>query len=484
MAYKHGLYGSIIPSVEDITTAKNIPVYIGTCPMHRVEKVNRSINKPILIKNMQDAIRKTGYSSSDNFEEFSLSATIYAHFQNSIEPIGPIVLINVLNTEKAITENIEVDVIKNIGIIKKHVLIDSIEIQDKVIDEDYELEYTQEGNLKIKFIEKEPKEIVNGKISISCKVLDTTITEGDIVGTLNEKDETRTGILAIQDVYEDLNVVPTILSAPGWNEKVKVRQALVSATKKITDRWEAITFTDIPIENVKNIDEAIKWKKENGYNSNEEKTFWPKGIMGGKEIYLSILGIVAKMQTDVKYDNIPYQTPSNKKIDISGLTLGKGKHIKFSQNRANELNAHGITTAIYNGGKYVLWGPHMANFEDGVTSKPEEIFDTNIMMHKYLLNDFQVRNTGVIDSSMNRHDVDSIMNSEQMILDAHVSAGHLLYGKINFVQTNNPNNDIINGNFTFNTLVTNTPIAKSITQNIQYTSLGISKAYAPKEDEE
>ncbi|WP_202905420.1 phage tail sheath subtilisin-like domain-containing protein, partial [Clostridium botulinum] len=273
---------------------------------------------------------------------------------------------------------------------------DLISISDYELGIDYELEYTHEGYLKIIFLsEKEVPDI----LSITYKVIDTSaIVESDIIGTYDEKTESRTGIMAIEDVYEDLNVVPTIITAPGFNENSKVRQALVSSTKQISDKWEATAFTDIDSKSISNIDEAIKWKKTNGYNSNEEKLFWPKGVMGGKEIYLSILAIVAKMQTDVKYNNIPYQTPSNKQIDITGI-IAKESIIKFSQNRANELNASGITTAIYNGGRYVLWGPHMANYEDGVTSKPDEIFDTNVFMNKYLLNDFQLRNTGIVDNA-------------------------------------------------------------------------------------
>ncbi|MFR4983243.1 MAG: hypothetical protein ACLUC0_19195, partial [Clostridium neonatale] len=290
------------------------------------------------------------------------------------------------------------------------------------------------------------------------------------------------GILAIEDVYEELNAIPTIITAPGFNHKPKVRQALIASTKKITDKWEAISFVDIDSNEADTLEKAIKWKKENGYTSNEEKVFWPKAIMAGKEIWLSIHGIVAKMQTDVKNNNVPFETPSNKEIDISGL-IAKGKKIKFSQNRANELNAEGITTSIYNGGKRVLWGPHMANFEYGVTSKPEEIFDVNIMMHKYLLNDFILRNTEIIDTNMNRHDVDALINSEQMSLNSHVSAGHLLYGEVKFISENNPIADIVNGDFTINTLVTDTPIAKSITQNVQYTSKGIELEYGDEEEE-
>ncbi len=198
-------------------------------------------------------------------------------------------------------------------------------------------------------------------------------------------------------------------------------------------------------------------------------------------MWLSICAIVAKLQTDIKNDNIPYESPSNKPIDISGLIVNS-KKIKISQSRANDLNEKGITTAIYSGGKYVLWGPHMGNFEFGVTDKPEDIFDVNIMTNKYLLNDFQSRNGDLVDQSMTRNEIDALVNSEQMRLDSLVSGGKILLVDISFNQTNNSTSDIINGDFAFDTLVTNTPLAKSITNRVQYTSQGINNLYGGEKE--
>lgn len=482
MTYKHGLYGIRVASSEDITTAKNIPVYVGTAPMHRIQESNRCINKPILIKSMPDAIRKTGYLESDDFTKYTLSEAVYAHFENKIQPIGPIVIINVLDTSKAATKTDTLQIINSKCVIEDEVLIDSVEVASYTKDTDYELAYKDDGKLEITMLLD--AETMPDEIDVTYKHVDpSSATSSDIIGTYNPDNETMTGIRAVEHVYEELNVVPTIITAPGFNEDEKVRQALVSSTKQISDKWEATAFTDLDADTVKNIEDAIKWKKAKGFNSNEEKTFWPKAIMGGRIVHLSVMAIVAKMQTDVKYDNIPYQTPSNKQIDISAVTTKDGV-IKLSQKRANELNANGITTAIYNGGKYVLWGPHMANYEDGVTSKPEEIFDVNVFMNKYLLNDFQLRNTDIIDNAMTKHDVESLIQSEQMILDSHVSAGRLLYGNIAFNQANNPVSDMIMGDFTFDTLVTNTPPSKSITQQVQYTSKGLISAYSDEEEEE
>jgi phage tail sheath protein FI len=479
VGYKHGIYGELVASTETITNSKNVPIYIGTAPVHRVK--DAIINKPQLIRSLQEAEIKLGYKEDDDYSKFTLSAAIYAHFQNKIKAIGPIVIINVLDPSKhGVNDNENVQIINKVGIIEDHIYRDSISITDKVEGTDYKLEYTNEGYLKITDISENG---LGDSIAVTFKKIDPSkVVDTDIVGAYNEEKDERTGVKAISDVYEELNLIPSIISAPGFNQYKKVEQALVATTSKISDKWEAICFTDLECSSSTNtIEKAIEWKKANAYNSNSEKVCWPKGIIAGKEVWLSICAIVAKLQIDIQNDNIPCETPSNKQIDISGLIVN-GNKIKISQSRANDLNEKGITTAIYSGGKYVLWGPHMANYEYGVTDKPEDVFDVNIMTNKYLLNDFQSRNGDLIDQSMTRSEIDALINSEQMILDSLVSSGKILFGKINFNSENNSTSDVINGDFSFDTMVTNTPLAKSITNRVQYTSQGVENLYGGEKE--
>ncbi|MBN1039024.1 hypothetical protein DVW12_09950 [Clostridium botulinum] len=467
MGYKHGIYGELVASNEVITTSKTVPVYIGTTPIHRVK--TRTINKPLLIRSLEDAQAKLGYRESDNFDIFTLSAVVFAHFSNKINPIGPIVVI-ALDTITGTKTTQEISIINGIGTLNEHIKIETFEIADKTLGIDYKIKYNDLGCLEITSITLE------NSVNASFEKVDPSVTTADVIGKYNEEEDSRTGIKAILDVYEELNLVPALIAAPGFSQVPKVEQALIASTSKIAEKWEATCYTDIDSNVAKTRAEALQWKIDNKYISNSEKTCWPKVIVREKELWMSIIAIVRKLQTDVTNNNIPYESASNKVIDINGLVANK-KAMKLSQAKANELNEKGITTSIYSGGKYVLWGPHMANYEFGVTNKPEEIFDVNIMMNKFLLNDFQIRNIDLIDSPMTRNDVDALINSEQMILNSYVSAGQLLFGEINFKSDDNVRSDLIQGDFTFNTLVTNTPPGKSFTQKVQYTSVGIDSLY-------
>lgn len=469
MGYKHGIYGELVASGESITTTKTVPVYVGTAPIHRVK--TRTINHPLLIRNLEEAQAKLGYRDNDDFDEFTLSAVVFAHFANKIKPIGPIVVIVLDTTIGATQVTADIPIINGVGYIEDHALIDNIEIAGEVLGTDYNIKYNDSGKLQI------TGDALVSPVQVTYKKVDpTAITKADVIGIYDESNEKRTGIKAIADVYEELNLVPAITAAPGFSQIKEVEQALVSSSSKITDRWEAVCYTDIDSNVATSRDEAIKWKNDNNYKSNSEKVCWPKVKVGDKELWMSIVAIVRKLQTDVANKDIPYESASNKPIDINGL-VANGEKIKFSQEKANLLNEKGITTAIYSAGKYVLWGPHMANYDYIETTAPEQIFDVNIMMNKFLLNDFQLRNIELIDSPMTRHDIDALINSEQMILNAYVSAGELLYGEIKFIRDNNSRSDLIQGDFAFDTLVTNTPPAKSITQKLQYSSKGIDSLY-------
>ena len=101
------------------------------------------------------------------------------------------------------------------------------------------------------------------------------------------------------------------------------------------------------------------------------------------------------------------------------------------------------------------------------------MFDVNRRMDIYLNNDFKKRNADKIDSPMTRNDIDALINTEQIRLNALVSEGKLLFGSISFRSSNNTVSDLMQGNFVFDTLTTATIPAKSLTQRVQYTSQGI-----------
>ncbi|HWQ29881.1 MAG TPA: phage tail sheath protein [Negativicutes bacterium] len=476
MPYKHGVYGQSVPSQyqlppEDVGT---IPVYIGTAPVHQLADYSGVINTPVLVSGYDEAKAAVGYN--EDFANFNLCEAISAHFRNDIQSIGPIILINVLDpdTDQTADKTASVTITNGKGTIANNkVILKSVVITGKTLGTDYEAYYNDNGDKVI------IKELVAGSLGATATVAFdevslTGITSDDIVGAYDSTTDKRTGSYCIELIYQELNLIPSILLAPGWTDDPDVEQALLARCLDINGHWDTTVFVDIDTSTAGTVAAAITWKATNSYNSKYEKVFWPAAKKDGLVYHLSTLAAVTKQYIDYYNDNIPYETPSNKKLDIVGLCLESGTAVKFDEAQANTLNAVGITTGIFSGGKYVLWGPHMGCYEYGVTEAPEEVFDVNIWMDQYLNNDFQNRNMDNVDKPVDRRDIDYILNVEQQRLNSLITDGKLLYGKIEFRATNNPDSDLIQGDFVFDSMVTYTPPGKSLTQRLQYTDKGVA----------
>ena len=472
--YKHGVYGEYIPSNEKIDlNGDTVPIYIGVAPVHRVMEMEDKINTPILINNSEEAQLLMGYSMEDNFDKYTLSAAIFAHFSNSVKPIGPIILINVLDpNEHKSTVTKPLTPIKNRITLEENTIASSIEIEDKFIEVDYEIEQdVANGKIHIIFLEDTVEEV-----NVTYSTTDSNVTNHELIGSYNQDTGETKGVYCIHEVYEKLNIVPNTLCVPKYGKEVDIRNTLLRICKNISGQWDSVIYTDLDLDLIDH-SKAIKLKEEKGFKNIDEKLCWPMGAMQGRKMFMSILALVATQQTDVKNGGAPAESPSNKAIDITGILNKDGTKVYTNINLANKLNANGITTALYYGGKWVLWGPHMSNFRHGETDKPEMIFDVNRRMDIYLNNSFKKRNAENIDKRMNRNQIDTILNDEQIRLNAMISEGKLLYGKIEFRETSNGESDLMQGNFVFDTLTTAAIPAKSVTQKVQYTSKGIDTLF-------
>jgi phage tail sheath protein FI len=408
MPYLHGAFGEQVPTQDKLPPlgVGTIPIYIGTAPLTEVVDTAAAINKPVIAYTFEDCKTKLGYS--DDWDKNTLCEAMYAHFKNSIRPIGPVIFINVYNPA------------------------------------------------------------IHTELSPVASV--------DIIGGTSV-DGVRTGIDCVELVYQMFGVIPSILAAPGWRQNPTVYEALVAIANKINGHWDAVCVVDIDSTAADTLAEAKTWKTTNTYTDKEAKVCWPKVIKEDKEFWLSTLTVVRMQQTDYENDNTPYESPSNKPLDITGTVVANGTAIMFDEAQANDLNSEGITTVTYRAGRWVLWGPHNGNYKYGTEIDPKDKFDCSIRMMRYLTNMFQVNYMADIDSPLNRAKVDTILNDAQAWLNSLVSDGKVLLAEIAFNETSNPVASIVEGDFVFDVQTTTTPPGKSLTFKVQYTTAGISTLY-------
>ena len=83
-----------------------------------------------------------------------------------------------------------------------------------------------------------------------------------------------------------------------------------------------------------------------------------------------------------------------------------------------------------------------------------------------------------MDKPLTSNDIKTIVAEEQTRLDALVKIGALTYGEVHLNAEADAKSDIMNGDYTFAFNVTTTPLAKSLTAIVNWTSDGFVTYFA------
>ena len=484
MAYKHGAYGEITSSkVTDAQQSDVVAAYIGTAPVNLIRGYAEKnlINMPIKVANMSDTQSKLGYS--DNWAAFTLCEAFAQHFDNTVGNVGPIYVVNVLDpdTHKAAEKTTKELSFTNqrAEFESSDIILDTFAIADKVEGVDYSLEYNfAKGTVVVKLLAAD----AGAALQCSYDTVDTkAVKDTDIIGQTTE-DGQYTGLHAMKLIYQYHNAVLNMLAAPGWSHVPAVYKAMVGIVQKLNGHWDGFVNADIPLvdaegEAINTIAKAIAWKEANGYTSEFSKVYWPMVKDGyGRVFHLSTAGQATMLRVDLSHDGVPFETPSNKEIMATAQHFGEGSKSKgFDQQTGNGLNEKGITTACFWGGQWVLWGPHTAAFTYNGGMDARAIFDVNIRMLMHITNSFQLDHGTKIDQPMTPQDRETILNAEREKLDTLTGIGALIGSPtVDFLETENSESDMMNGDFVWNFNVTNTPPFKSGTARVTYTDEGFA----------
>lgn len=98
MSYMHGIYTARVANAGALTAKAQgtIPVYIGTAPIHKAADYATNgaarVNTPILVTSYREAVALLG--DSTDWANFTLCEVIDAHFLNDMNPIAPIIVVN------------------------------------------------------------------------------------------------------------------------------------------------------------------------------------------------------------------------------------------------------------------------------------------------------------------------------------------------------------------------------------------------------
>lgn len=494
--FKHGTRGEIKAegfSLNNRSKSKMGIVYIGTAPVHQIEGGANNVNVPILCNNLSEAKKKLGYS--DDWAKYTLCEAMKVHFEDV--GVGPLIFINVLDPavhKEGTTSTLSLTPDNGRVLIAnaEDIILDSVTVSlggtAKVKGTDYVL-YYDFAKKAIVITEVTSGSLGTSALTITYRKADpSAVTEENVIGATDTYG-LNTGCYAIKSVYNVTGYIPAYILAPGFSNIPNIHNALYVNSQDISKHWNAWMFVDMPIVdtlgNAITLATAPTWKNSNGYTRDNESVFFPLMLgKDGKKYHLSVLNAANFQKLLIQNDNVPYMTGSNTEIvNAENLYFGASYTGRvFDDEIINRcLNANGINSAAYVGGRWVIWGMFAGSYDqsNGTTIN---VFDTALMMLYYLTNDFQHRRNIDIDKPMPVNTLKSIVAEEQSRVDALIGVKALTYGKVVLDASAEARSDIYQGDFRILFKVTTTPLAKSLTGIAYWTDEGFKSYFAAIDD--
>ena len=470
MAYYHGVKSreiatSVIPPVQ---TSAGFPVVVGTAPVHMTENPAYYVNRPTVLYTWDEAKEKFGYSS--DWDKYTLAEVMFTQFQ--LYHVAPVCFINVLDPVKHATAVAESEVTMTNAeavitdpVIKSTLVVKSVESGEVLTENtDYIAEYGDEGELILTTLTNA------SSLLVSYSKLDAgKVTTEDVLEALNLLDK----------VYTMLGIVPGILLAPGFSENPTIAASMKAHAININGIFSCIVLTDIPTDIVTKYDEVNTWKNANSYTGENQLVCWPNVRNGDYVMHMSnhILGIIGQM--DARNDDIPYESPSNIAMSITGLCLKDGTEVLLDLNQANFLNSQGIIMALNFVGGWKSWGNWTACYP--AVTDPKDAFISVKRMFFWQAQTFILTYWQKVDRPLTRRLVRNVCDSERIRLNGLTSRGFLLGASIDFRESENPLTDLLNGHFRVHVAMTPPVPAEVIEQVLEYDVNNFSRLFSDED---
>ncbi|OPJ63687.1 phage tail sheath family protein [Clostridium chromiireducens] len=456
MTYQHGI------SIQEQATSVAIPtqsistitVAIGTAPINLISNPNAAVNKPIVVKSYSEAVAAIGYC--DDWDNYTLCQAVDAFFK--VFEVGPLVLINVLdpNTHKGSSTDTVTIKNKTAQITSSGVLLDTnFIVKDSAgavtyaKNTDYTVAFGSDGYPLITILDGGAIPGTATQLKVSYNKIDPSkVVTSDIIGKYDDTTNIYKGIECITRVFPMYNLVPGLLIAPGWSHKKDVEAALVNKNTLINGSFNSQVISDIDCSSsaVNTYSKAITWKSTNNYKNKRELALWPKVKIGEKIYWYSAIFAASIVYLDTQNKDVPYKSPSNKKIPISATVLDDDSEVFLDITQANALNGAGIITALNMSG-WRTWGNNTSIYPDSTDPKDRWIAVRRVF--DWWGNNFIVEFFDKVDDPTNYRLIESIVDDENLKANGFQAVGQIAGAKISFNQADNPTENILNGKIIF-----------------------------------
>ena len=291
-----------------------------------------------------------------------------------------------------------------------------------------------------------------------------------------------TGIYAYEEMLRNAPSATNLVCLPSVTDG-EILNAMLALCKSADGLYASYLVYDLPLTdselNASNYVVPASIVKNKTLSDMYSTAVWGQiRTSAGHDISGAAVRASLMAKADANY-GVPARVGGNLEVPaIQGVVGMKGEEkviAKIPRSSANELSADGICTVRRRGSVFVTWGDHTSAFAGGTVTDELARFENRIRMNSMLKNRWVMKYESIIDSPLTLQMRNDVINAEQDYLNGLVAIGALIgEPKCEFLAESNNFDNIVEGNFTWNIVVTETNPLKYALARIAFSVAGLS----------
>lgn len=460
MAFFHGVrtqeLDTKVYAIREVDSA--LPFVVATAPVHTLTNPSAVVNVPKIIFSYSEFISTFG-AVPDDEDEADYGLNEFARIYFTLYNMAPIVCVNVfdptVHKTAVAAESKTFSSDGTITLTNKWVSGIVVKSSDGLttydLTDDYTVAHGTDGTCTISRV-SDGNITALSTVKVDYDYADVgEVAADDIVGTYDAATEAYTGLECSELVFPTMGKVIGSVVCPGWSTDATVATKMISVATLTSEHFKAMAFIDIPTSEV-NVADAVTYKMD--YGSPFAVLCWPKVYQGTATEWLSCHAAALCAKVDHENSGIPYESPSNKTLSITGPTITLGLPV------ANYLNEQGIVTVNRFATGWKLWGNRTSAFPESTDIK--DAFIPCRRMANFIENNLVTNTWQKVDDPVNRRLIETVKDTTNIWLNGYVGMGQLLGARVEFLEQENPVTDLLAGKIKFHIYYLAPPPAEDI----------------------
>ena len=460
MALNHGInVKKSDTNYTSVTTGTvGVPFVVGAAPVFCAEDYTGDV---VIVRSYAEAVQKLGWSDSWGKTGYGLCEAMYTQFK--LFAMSPAVFVNVFDpaTHKTAASAADFTVANHSVRLPDFLNDASLVIKNgdtTVAATEYTAAY--DGTDLIITLKSTSANYSATTLNVAGnKAAPATVTKAQIEAAIEKIETCKTA----------LGIVPDLLLAPGWSDDAEVAQLLAAKAASINGLYHGKAVVDLSsaAAAADTYDDVKTYAVANGYTDENMIVCWPLAKVGDKTVHMSLVvaGLMARI--DAGNSGIPYESPSNKSLPITGCVNAAGTEILLTVGQADAVSFDaGVVTALnYDG--WICWGNY-TGCRSVAEDDPAKVFICTNRMMDFVCNTFVSTFWEYVDRPLTSVLIDAIVNNFNSWLDGLTRNGALYGGEIAYVEDNNPTSDLLAGKFRLDTLMASPVPAQRIDLVVEF----------------